>query len=321
MNKTKNRRVVEKPCVPDFYEDLIEDIPTCLESYYLNDNLEQDNFPDEIVYKDSSDDEEIPEEEEEVETMFISPKGGTTRDEISSEAVHWFEPSDASEAISAHKGVHWFEPSDASEAISAHKGVHWFEPSDASEAISAHKGVHWFEPFDASGVVPAVVSQEDFVVQIEITPKPLTALSKPKRKTPCVTLSKIHSKSDLCIPAEEVQREHPGCPECPSQRPNTSFSPIYPIEDEILSIFTDSADKAAVPDETSGALTRLEVVQLSDIPMNLHSPVPSSVFCPVSEATHYFSQYLEVRLTTRGCSPTHTTNALFISQPYRTSDQ
>jgi hypothetical protein len=302
MNKTKNRRVVEKPCVPEFYEDLIEDIPTCLESYYLDDNLEEDIFPDEIIYKDSSDDEDIPEEDE-VETMCISPKRGTTRDEISSEAVHWFEPSDASEAISAHKGVHWFEPSDAYEAISAHKGVHWFEPSDASV------------------VVPAVVSQEDCVVQKDITPKPLTTLSKPQRKTPCVTLSKIHSKSYLCIPAEQVQKEHPGCPECPSPRPDTFFSPTYPIEDEILSIFTDSADKAAVPDETSGALTRLEDVRLSDIPMNLHSPVPSPVFCPVAEATHYFSQYLEVRLTTRGCSPTHTTNALFISQPYRTSDK
>jgi hypothetical protein len=272
MKKTKNRRVVEKPSVLDFYEDLIEDIPTCLESYYLDDNVEEDNFPDEIIYKDSSEDEEIPEEEEE-EVMRISPLGGKAREKIAS------------------------------------AGVHWFEPSDASDVIRASQGVQWFEPSDASDVIPAVVPQEECDVPMEIRPDPLTALSEPLRKTPC--------ESDMCIPAEQVQKEPPGCPEQPSPRPDFSFRTVRPIEDEILSIFPECAENAAAPDESSGVLTRLEDVRLSDIPVTLRSPLPSPVLCPVSEATHYFSQYLEVRFTTRWCSPTHTTHAPYLPQSYR----
>lgn len=230
MIKKKSRCVIEKQSVPEFHEDFIEEVPTCLESYFLDDNMEEDNFSDEITYNDSSDDE-VTSEEKEVVVMCISPQGITVVEEIACEAVHRTDGSGASEFMSA------------------------------------------------------VVSQEEYEEDMVITPNPL---SEPQRE------------SGMSIPTEQVQRESPGCAEWPSDiTPVCPSGPAHTIEDEILSIFADRAIIAAASDASSSVLTPLEDVRLSEIPVAVRSPVRSPVI-PVSEATHYFSQYLEVRFTLLG---------------------
>lgn len=241
--KKKNRCVIEKQSVPDFYEDFIEEVPTCLESYFLDDNMEEDNFSDEITYNDSSDDEVTPEEKE-VVMMCISPQVTTVVEGIACAALHCPEGSNASEFMSA------------------------------------------------------VVSQEECEEDIVITPNPL---------------SEPVSESGLSIPAEQVQRESSGCPAWPSDiSPVCPSGPAHTIEDEIESIFADRASMAAASDASSSVLTPLEDVRLSEIPVAVRSPVRSPVI-PVSEATHYFSQYLEVRLTLLGRCTEHASQTVHTS--------
>ena len=227
MNKAKNRSTVEKQSIPELYEDLIEDLPTCLQSYFLDDdNMEEENFPDE-TYNNSSD-SEMMSEEKKIEMMCMSPQGGTAREEMCYEVVH--------------------------------------SPDGSVEYEDT----------------PAVVSQVETAQDVETALKPLR---EPQRK------------SDYRIRAEKVEKESLEDPESASPTTDTAPdmypSPAYAIEDEILLYCTDCAVNVPRPDEVPGVLTRLEDVRLSDIPVAVLSPARTPV-CPVSEASHYFSQYLEV---------------------------
>jgi hypothetical protein len=216
MNKAKSRSTVEKQSVPEFYEDLIEDLPTCLQNYFLDDNMEEENFPDDM-YNNSSDSEIMSEE-----------KKITAREEMCYEIVH--------------------------------------SPDGSVEYEDT----------------PAVVSQVETAEDVETTLKPLR---EPQRM------------SDYRIRAEKVEKESLECPESASPTADTAPdmypSPAYAIEDEILLYCTDCAVNVPRPDVVPGVLTRLEDVRLSDIPVAVLSPARTPV-CHVSEASHYFSQYLEV---------------------------
>lgn len=150
--------------------------------------------------------------------------------------------------------------------------------------ISPEEGdVTVYEVVDISEVIQCLhtaVSQEDGAEEAEL---------HSKSPTDPVT------ESDSLAGAEQVQNASPKGLKCVNTEPGgTADCVISPMEDEICMLASSSSDVSTdsppVRDEASSVTTLLVDAQLCDTAVCVLSPI----FCPVSEDTHYFSQYLEV---------------------------